>query len=330
MTREIDIAEQKIVGDYGMDVLELLLIDQSMTAYKGERHNIFWATSDYESRGSGYEFMSEIRPELIMGGEADHVIMPRVAKEKRTQAKRVKKMAEVFTPSWVCNLMCNVVDEKWFGRKDVFNVESEDHRVWESTTQKITYPEGKTWKDYVRRRVMEITCGEAPFLTSRYDTTTGEPIDIPRRIGLLDRKLRVINENVGESGAWLRAARVAYQNTMAYEWQGDSLLLARENLLYSFIENYEMMFHRSPARQSVRKIAEIISWNVWQMDGLKGVIPCTCHDVATTNLFGETVVTPCPGCKRRKIKEHNGVPCLMKHFPTGRTCKYRDILRSKE
>ena len=43
---------------------------------------------------------------------------------------------------------------------------------------------------------MEITCGEAPYLVSRYDTTTGEPIPIGRRIGLLDRKLCVINRQL--------------------------------------------------------------------------------------------------------------------------------------
>ena len=42
---------------------------------------------------------------------------------------------------------------------------------------------------------LEISCGEAPYLVSRYDTVTGETIPISQRIGLLDRKLRVISEN---------------------------------------------------------------------------------------------------------------------------------------
>ncbi|MBO7084803.1 hypothetical protein J6W20_02645 [bacterium] len=42
---------------------------------------------------------------------------------------------------------------------------------------------------------MEITCGEAPYLVSRYDVTDGtlkiQPI--AGRVGLLDRKLRIID-----------------------------------------------------------------------------------------------------------------------------------------
>ena len=42
---------------------------------------------------------------------------------------------------------------------------------------------------------LEISCGEAPYLVSRYDTVMGETIPISQRIGLLDRKLRVVSEN---------------------------------------------------------------------------------------------------------------------------------------
>ena len=48
---------------------------------------------------------------------------------------------------------------------------------------------------YVISKRIEITCGEAPYLVSRYDTVTGKKIDVVDRVGLLDRKLRVINEN---------------------------------------------------------------------------------------------------------------------------------------
>ena len=45
---------------------------------------------------------------------------------------------------------------------------------------------------------MEITCGEAPYLVSRYDVVKGEIIPVEDRIGILDRKLRVINENIDD------------------------------------------------------------------------------------------------------------------------------------
>ena len=138
--------------------------------------------------------------------------------------------------------------------------------------QKVTFPKNKTWKDYVRDKRLEMACGEAPYITSRYDTTTGAFIPVNERIGILDRKLRVINENVNTSGEWLKAAQTAFMSTYAYEWQGDSLLLAREAMLFTFIENYTLKFGKEPLLKSIKYIAYIISWNVWQMDGIKGVI----------------------------------------------------------
>ena len=96
-------------------------------------------------------------------------------------------------------------------------------------------------------------------MTSRYDTTTGRKIKLEDRIGFLDRKLRILNENTDNRKDWMDAAITAYQASKAYEWQGDNLLLARESLLYAFIENYEYKFGERPNRESVREIAYIIS-----------------------------------------------------------------------
>lgn len=331
MPEEIDILEQHIQRDWGLDVLDLLLIDQSMTIAKGgETHNIFWATHDYEKFGEGYEYNSEIKSELITKEGKERIIMPRVAKNKHVQATRVKQKAEVFTPSWVCNMMINIADERRFGRKNLFNIESEDHKAWESRTEKVTFSEGKTWMDYVMFRVMEITCGEAPFLVSRYDTTTGNPICVKQRVGMLDRKLRLINENVAEVSEWLDITKKAYQNTLAYEWQGDNLLIARENLLYTFIDNYRLKFNQLPQQTSVKEIAEIISWNVWQMDGLKGVIPNSCHDTEKADMYGYVERFRCPGCEKNNYKLHNGVQCLIKNWETGDAFGYNEIKEAKE
>ena len=108
---------------------------------------------------------------------------------------------------------------------------------------------------------------------SRYDATTGEPIPLEKRIGLLDRKLRAVSKNTKTSEEWLEWAEIAFQNIYGYEWQGDNLLLARQNLLFSFIEYYQAKFATIPPEESIHRIAEIISWNLWQMDGLRGVPP---------------------------------------------------------
>ena len=306
----IDIREDDL-RDISPEVLETLLRDHTTG------NNIFWATHDYEALGSAYDYHSQILPELITG-ENGMVIRPRVLKSKEQQTDRAKDMAEVFTPSWVCNAQNNLVDEAWFGRKDVFNVENTTDHTWQPNPNKIEFPEGKTWKDYVRATRMEMTCGEAPYLVSRYDATTGEPIPLQERIGLLDRKLRVVSENTETSGDWLDWAQIAYMHTYGFEWQGDNLLLAREALLWTFIEYYQAKFGKAPVLKSIRYIAYIISWNLWQMDGLKGVVPDSCWDGVKEKimtLFGEEEqMVHCPGCQQEDIRRHNGTYCLIRDW----------------
>lgn len=303
---DIDIHEDEL-WQRMPDVLEQLLRDHTTG------QNILWCTHDYEPLGDCYGYHQPILPHLITG---DHrqVIRPRVLKTREQQSDRSKDMAEVFTPSWVCNAQNNLVDEAWFGRKDVFNTENVELHTWQTHPERITFPEGKTWKDYVRAVRMEITCGEAPYLVSRYDTTTGAAIPLADRIGLLDRKLRVVSENVDENGEWLEWAQVAYKSIYGYEWQGDSLLLAREALLYTFIEYYHAKFGRTPFQKSIRFIAYIISWNLWQMDGLRGVVPESCQTIKR-NMFGEQIIeNNCLGCKNHNIKQHIGKHCLIKDW----------------
>ena len=307
-------------------------------------HNIFWATSDYEGLGKGYQYHDQITPDLITGNN-NHIVMPRVLKAKELQRARSREMAEVFTPSWVCNAQNNLIDDAWFGRKGVFNEEiefSDGTRTWNTNHKPIIFPKGKTWRDYVCDTRLEITCGEAPYLVSRYDTTTGEIIPLENRIGIIDRKLRVINENVNDESEWVSAAKVAYMSTYGYEWQGDNLLLAREAMLATFIENFQKKFGKMPAvYHQLDTIAYIISWNLWQMDGMKMVIPDSCHQVllqGTNDLFGEPVMDQCPGCKKGTQTGHNGHLCLIrdweilyKHTPekplTGRKGKKVPFLR---
>lgn len=63
--------------------------------------------------------------------------------------------------------------------------------------------------------------------------------------------------------------------TYGYEWQGDSLLLARANMLLTWRENFKWLFGIEPDAGKVRSMAAIISWNLLQMDGLTGTVPGT-------------------------------------------------------
>lgn len=185
----IDILESDIL-ELDSILLDILLSDKST------EKNILWATDDYIEYGEEYAHDRQIMPELITG-ERTKLIQPRITKSKSSQNSRTRDKAEVFTPSWVCNEQNNLVDKAWFGRNVIFN--SEYSASWKATRWKIEFPKklGKTWKDYVRAARLEITCGEAPYLVSRYDTVTGKAINLRQRIGLLDRKLRVVNENTG-------------------------------------------------------------------------------------------------------------------------------------
>ena len=319
MTDEVDIKENGLLLDHP-EVLRLLLLDQTT------KQNIFWATDSYSDLGEGYQWGDPITVEHITG-EHGNTIQPRSVKSREVQSQRSKDMAEVFTPSWVCNAQNNLADEKWFGRSDVFNHENEDH-TWTPTEGKIVFPKGrwKTWRRYVDLNVLEVTCGEGPYLVSRYDTVTGEFIPVGNRIGLLDRKLRIVSENTSDSGEWLEWAKKAFMATYAFEWQGDSLMLAREAAFCTFIDYYHARFVELPPEHEMTAVAEIISWNLWQMDGLRGVVPGSCHPEKEADLFSPE--KPCSGCRTGNIKRHNGSYCCIRDWKgrTGQKKRFVDMI----
>ena len=155
MVEKVDIKENKI---YDLDpiILNLLLKDNT------SKKNIIWATNNYEKRGISYSFDSQIYDYLITGLNGE-VIRPRVRKSKDEQNDRIRNKAEVFTPSWICNCQNNLVDEAWFGYKDVFNKENEDN-TWTTNKNKIKFINDKNWEKYVNELRLEISCGEAPYL----------------------------------------------------------------------------------------------------------------------------------------------------------------------
>ena len=245
--------------------LDLLLKD------KTTKRNIIWATDTYESLGHGFTDKEQIDRNLLLQ-HAD-IIKPRIQKSQEEQAARTRKKAEVFTPAWLCNQMNNYCDQEWFGRENVFNTENEDN-TWTVNEDKIEFSGRKTWKHYVDSRRLEITCGEAPYLVSRYDVSTGELIVPPkRRIGLLDRKLRVVNENTAAYDDWLKWTIRAFESCYGYEYQGDNLLIARINLLLTFMDYYRERWEKDPEEKLLRQITNKIVWNIWQMDGLKDTVP---------------------------------------------------------
>ena len=235
---------------------------------KTTKKNIIIATDAYSD--FDVDAKTQITEQLLLGFGA-LAIQPRVLKSMEEQSERTKKKAEVFTPSWICNKMNNHCDEEWFGRTEVFNREVE-HK-WVINTDKIEFEKQNDWKKYVDSKRLEITCGEAPYIVSRYDTTTAEIIPVKERIGILDRKLRVVNENTDNENEWLKWCIRAFQSVYGYEFQGDNLLIARINLLMTFVEYMNDRWGHNPDDEELKKITNIIVWNLWQMDGITGTIP---------------------------------------------------------
>lgn len=321
MFRElVDVKEENLLL-VDAEILNILLYDHS------SKKNIIWATDNYKEYGNRFNFEDEITIDKITGNYKD-VIKPRSKKTTEEKNKRIKENAEVFTPSWICNNQNNLVDEAWFERDIVFNKSNKDS--WETVEDKIYFPENKTWQDYINSMRLEISCGEAPYLVSRYDSVTGKTIKIKNRIGLLDRKLRIVSENIEEELEWIEWSIKAMKSVYGYDWQGDNVLIARENLLYTFIDYYKEKFNKKPSIELVKKISKIISWNIWQMDGLKFVIPNSCKNKKQVELtlFGDVEhIEECLGCKKNKNKNHNGIYCKVMNWKTNRSIKFISLIK---
>ncbi len=320
----IDIKENYI---YHLDKELLAILLKDRTTDK----NIIWATDNYKMYGYGYDENDSITIEAITGYNGE-IIKPRIEKTQKEQVDRIREKAEVFTPSWICNKQNNMIDNSWFGLENVFNTEVD--KSWVATKNPIIFPtlEGKSWKDYIEDIRLEITCGEAPYLVSRYDTVSGEFIELPRRIGLLDRKLRVVSENAADEDNWIKWTVKSYKAIYGYDWQGDNVLLARENLLFTFIDYYKAKYNKMPDIPLLEQIAHIISWNIWQMDGLKQVIPNSCKKSETEqiSLFDtETENEPCPGCINNDPFSHTGIYCIIKDWKANKNIPFVSLLKKK-
>ena len=259
-------------------VLDTLLKDHSTGK------NIIWATDPPEELQTVmYEPVTD-RSQITtqqLGLTHYEVVLPRMMKQTDTQQQRTRKKGEVFSPAWVCNKMNNALDADWFrglgAGESAGQFTVELPQGWQTVETPVQFPvcKGRTpaWVQYVQSRRLEVTCGEAPFLASRYDAATGEMIPVARRIGILDRKLRVVSENAATEDEWRKYATHAVQSTYGYEYQGDNLLLARVNLLLTYAEHLQARWQRKPTKEELQPIANIISWNLWQMDGLHLSVP---------------------------------------------------------
>ena len=210
----------------------------------------------------------EIQPEEIF------LIKPRREKIREEQKQRTRDRAEIFTPPEICKLQNDLfVDEK-------------------------------NWQEFIGAKFLEITCGEAPYIAGRYNVVTGATIAFENRGGILDRKLQIIARETKTFHDRKNFLLLAVKSVYGYEFQGDNLFLARKNIFETVAE---FLTEKTPAKEFKKilaEVAEIISWNFWQMDGLTNSPPFT----EEKNLFG-------------------GANCLIKNWSTGEIFEFGELLR---
>lgn len=305
-TRNIDVLENMLRRTGNL--LDILLLDRTT------KKNIIWATDSYEKHGKDFEAKMRIKPESVTG-KYGLLIQPRAAKNLVEQRQRTKDKAEVFTPLKIVDQINKEVD-----------LSGQNHTL-----------DNHNWQEYVRELKLEITCGEAPFIASRYNPTahTRKLIKLNSRVGFLDKKLKVVSKYCHKKNEWIVWAKEAYKASYGYEWQGDNVLLARENLLYTLIDYYTDKFKQKPSLKIQEKFAEIISWNIFQMDGLKYVVPLSCHHEnivirGERTLFGETpdkvVKHECEGCKFNRSHKHNGRYVKIMDWSKNKIVRFVDLV----
>ena len=150
------------------------------------------------------------------------------------------------------------------------------------------------------------------------------------RIGILDRKLRIVNENAVDDAEWLKWTIRAFQSVYGFEYQGDNVLVARINLLMTFVDYYKERFKAVPEIQTLKKIANIIAWNIWQMDGLKGTVPLgkPQEEVQQLSWFGDISNSISDGetpLFEQTISADEGTECMIYDWRADRSIKYSEL-----
>lgn len=278
------------------DILKILLKDRTT------RKSIIWATDSYHALGEGYQSKDHIK-ESLLKNESGQLIKPRLEKDDEEQSKRTRGKGEVFTPTWIIKKKVDLIE------KELYQLDLED---------------------YVGQRWLEITCGEGPYIVSRYDTVTGEYLDIEKRVGFLDRKLQRISKEIEDEKTWFYMVLKAYQSSYGYEYQGDSLLIARENLLNSFIDYYVAKFNNQPLFEKLKEIARVISYNIFQMNGLKYTIPMP-EKIRTKkldvqlNFLGDIEMKD----QQLEMVVEEGEEVKVKNWLNDRMIKFKDLVESE-
>ena len=195
---------------------------------------------------------SEHSTQEILPADAENIV-PRWQKDRFEQKNRTRARAEIFTPPEVCEIQNNLV-----------------------------IGDTRDLEKFIDARFLEITCGEAPYITSRYNAATGKAIDFDNRVGILDKKLKIIGKEAKSPADLIDFTLRAVKSVYGYEFQGDNLFLARKNIFFTVKEFFTGKIAAVELKNILLAVAYIISLNFWQMDGRTNSPPF----IDEYNLFG--------------------------------------------
>ena len=214
-------------------------------------------------------------------------IIPRWQKNRAEQKLRTRARAEIFTPPKVCEIQNNLV-----------------------------IGDTRDLEKFIEAKFLEITCGEAPYITSRYNAFDGEAIDFKKRVGILDRKLHAVSDAGYAFAYQVDLAIAALKSVYGYEFQGDNLFLARKNIFLTLEEFLSDKLAAKEFKELLPTVAMIISCNLWQMDGLKCTIP-----YADSNRQSEFDFSG------KRIKPQGEIFCKILNWRTHELVTFEDLVK---
>ena len=105
-----------------------------------------------------------------------------------------------------------------------------------------------------------------------------------------------------------------------YDFQGDNVFLARKNILLDFCEYMYSVFGHYPNKKILQGLATVISWNIWQMDGLNNSVPFSSVPIVQReeDLFGFV---------EENIIESPPVQCRIYDWKANRSVEFRSMIR---
>lgn len=126
---------------------------------------------------------------------------------------------------------------------------------------------------FLRKKWMEADCAEGFTLATVYAPASGRILPVNERTGFIDIKLNLISRLCDSPDAWIILARYAVGSCYGFEVNGDNLFLTRINVLSSILDFFKNKFDSPLNFQEVEEFANIISWNIFQLDGYTHSIP---------------------------------------------------------